>query len=115
MAGVIKVNPVADALNWEQVGKEITWFTVDYIVSMAAELGPLELIPEAYRTIQLGMTIIAAGPLIDGGTQQTFGVEGEFVAADLSRIQVALRAGGHDAGTTVTATKLGILTTAVVA
>ena len=114
MAGVLKVNPEVVATNWEQVGKDITWFTVDYIDNISASTGPTGLIDEAYRTIQTICTIIAAGPLIDTGSQQTFGVEGEFAAADLTAIETALGAGGNNAGTTVTATKHGILTTAVV-
>ena len=108
MAGVTKVNPVALPLEWEVVGKDITWFTVDYVDTMAAELGPLELIAEAYATIQTTMTIIAAGPLGNVNTEQTFGVEGTYTADDLAALQVALRAGGHAALTTVNAKTLVI-------
>jgi len=114
MAGVTKSHPTTVALDWEQVGKDVTFFTVDYVDDISGETGPTELITEAYNTIQTICTIIAAGPLLDTGSQQTFGVEGVYAAADLTALQTALRAGGHNASTTVTATKLGILTAAVV-
>jgi len=114
MAGVTKVNPAVVATAWEQVGKDITFFIVDYVDNLTTETGPEDLIAVAYQVIQLGATIIAAGPLVDTGSQQTFGVEGEFVAADLTAMETALKAAGHSASTTVTATELGILTTAAV-
>ena len=115
MAGVTKAHPASVALNWEQVGKDITFFTVDYIDDISTSTGPEQLIQEAYHIIQTKCTIIAVGPLVDTGSQQTFGVEGVLAAADLTAIETALGAGGNNASTTVTATKLGILTTAVVA
>lgn len=115
MAGVTKAHPASVELNWEQVGKDITFFTVDYIDDISAETGPEELIQAAYHAIQTRGTIIAAGPLLDTGSQQTFGVEGEMTAAELTAMEDAIKASGHNAGTTVTVTKLGILTTAVVA
>lgn len=114
MAGVLKVNPVAVATNWEQVGKDITFFTVDYIDDISTQTGPLDLIQAAYTSIQLGATIIAAGPLFDAGSQQTFGVEGVLAPADLTAIATAIQEAGHNAGTTVTATNLGIATTAAI-
>ena len=74
-------------------------------------------------------TIVAAGPLVDSNTQQTFAVEGDFDfsakfdgtnseswAADLEdRIQALGTVDGVNCGNvTVTLTKLGILTAAAV-
>ena len=110
MAEVTRVHPEVVATEWEQVGKKITWFTVDYIADISASTGPTGLIAEAYQVIQTTTTIIAAGPLFDTGSQQTFGVEGVFAAADLTAIETALGAGGNNAGTTVTAKTLAIAT-----
>jgi hypothetical protein len=114
MAGVTQVHPVSVALNWEQVGKNITFFTVDYIDDISASTGPDGIIREVYDIIQSTCTIIAAGPLVDTGSQQTFGIEGDFSAAELAAMQVLIRAGTANATATVTATNLGILTAAVV-
>jgi hypothetical protein len=75
------------------------------------------------NTIQNTRTIVAAGPLADSNTQQTFAIEGDFTAAEASALQVAIRALGAAAGdvavdlsgATVTRTKLGILTAAAIA
>jgi hypothetical protein len=75
------------------------------------------------NTIQNTKTIVAAGPLADTNTQQTFAVEGDFTATEASALQVAIRALGAAAGdvavdlsaATVTRTKLGILTAAAIA
>ena len=73
-----------------------------------------------YNTIQRFYTIVAAGPLADTNTQQTFAVEGAIVAAEATTLQTALQALGTVdsvdlSSSTVTRTKLAILTAAVVA
>lgn len=103
MAGVTKVHPVAVATGFEQVGKTLTWFTVDYIDDISTETGPADLIVAAYNAIQAGATIVAAGTLFDTGSQQSFAVEGEYSAADLAAILVDIKAAGHNASTTLTA------------
>jgi hypothetical protein len=110
MAGVTKVHPTAVATEWEQVGKKITFFTVDYIDDISAETGPEELIQAAYHAIQTRATIIAAGPLFNTGSEQTFGVEGEMAAAELAEMLVQIKAAGHNAGTTITAKTLAVPT-----
>lgn len=75
MAGVTRVNPASVETNWEVVGKDIGFFTVDYISDVGGSLGPDEVVDSVYRAIQQLTTIIAAGPLFDGDTQQTFAVE----------------------------------------
>ena len=117
---VVKVNPTATTLNYEVIGKEITFFTVDYINAINGSAGPAGAQIEVAQTIMNVATIIAAGPLLDTNTQQTFAVERDMAAADITALQVAIRALGTVdsvdlSGATVTATKLGILTANVVA
>ena len=74
MAGVTKVNPVNVATNFEQVGKDITWFNVTFAVDPTASTGPEGAIQAVYHAIQMMGIIIAAGPI--SATNQSFGVEG---------------------------------------
>jgi hypothetical protein len=130
MAEFTRVNPVATTTNYEVVGKDITFFTVDYINAVNGSAGPNGAQAAVLRTIQTNATIIAAGPLVDTNSQQTFAVEGDFNItakwdgtndetwfADLEdRIQALGTVDGVSlASATVTATKLGILTAAAVA
>ena len=123
MAEVTKVNPTSTTVNYEVVGAEINFFTVDYINAINGSVGPAGAHQLVLNTIQNTKTIVAAGPLADTNTQQTFAVEGDLTAADASALQVAIRALGATAGTpnvdlssaTVTRTKLGILTAAAIA
>ena len=123
MATVTKVNPASTTVNYEVVGQDINFFTVDYINAINGSVGPAGAHQLVLNTIQNTKTIVAAGPLADTNTQQTFAVEGDLTAADASALQVAIRALGATAGTpnvdlsaaTVTRTKLGILTAAVIA
>ena len=117
---VTKVNPTATTTNYEVIGKEITFFTVDYINAINGSAGPNGAQADVLNTIMNVATIIAAGPLTDTNTQQTFAVERDMASADISALQVAIRALGTVdsvdlSGATVTATKLGILTANVVA
>ena len=123
MATVTKVNPASTTVNYEVVGQDINFFTVDYINAINGSVGPAGAHQLVLNTVQNTKTIVAAGPLADSNTQQTFAVEGDLTAADASALQVAIRALGATAGTpnvdlsaaTVTRTKLGILTAAVIA
>ena len=123
MATVTKVNPTSTTLNYEVVGAEINFFTVDYINAINGSVGPAGAHQLVLNTIQNTKTIVAAGPLADTNTQQTFAVEGDFTATEASALQVAIRALGAAAGdvavdlsaATVTRTKLGILTAAAIA
>jgi len=123
MATVTKVNPTSTTVNYEVVGAEINFFTVDYINAINGSVGPAGAHQLVLNTIQNTKTIVAAGPLADSNTQQTFAVEGDLTATEASALQVAIRALGATAGTpnvdlsaaTVTRTKLGILTAAVIA
>lgn len=127
MAGVTKVNPAVAETNWEVVGKDLGFFTVDYISDVSGSLAPDEVVDSVYRTIQQLTTIVAAGPLFDSGTQQTFAVEPLLLsgAADpaendqITQIQNAIQALGTVdsidlSSATVTATGLAIATSAAV-
>lgn len=116
---VTKVNPVATTVNYEVVGKEVSFFTVDYINAINGSVGPAGAHNAVLNTIMNTATIIAAGPLLDTNTQQTFAVERDLAAADITALQTAIRAlatvdGVDLSNATVTATKLGILTAAAV-
>ena len=123
MATVTKVNPASTTVNYEVVGQDINFFTVDYINAINGSVGPAGAHQLVLNTIQNTKTIVAAGPLADTNTQQTFAVEGDFTTADASALQTAIRALGAAAGdvavdlsaATVTRTKLGILTAAAIA
>jgi hypothetical protein len=135
MAGVTKVNPQSATVNpqnrnenqWEVVGKNIGFFTVDYISDVSGSLGPDEVVDSVYRAIQQFTTIIAAGPLFDGGTQQTFGAEPLLLSGDadpaendqITQLQNAIQALGTVdsidlSSATVTATGLAVATSAAV-
>jgi len=118
--GQVKTNPVGMTVNEEVVGKDMSFFTVDYINAINASQGPLGALQAVYNTIIERWTVVAVGPLLDTNTQQTFAIEGVVEAAHITALQVAIRALGTVDGVdlssaTVTATKLGILTAAVVA
>jgi hypothetical protein len=120
MAQVTRVNPVSMTTNFENLSKDLSFFTVDYINAINGSVGPEGALQAAYNTIQRYYTIVAAGPLIDTNTQQTFAVEGAIVAAEATTLQTALQALGTVdtvdlSSSTVTRTKLGILTASAVA
>ena len=115
MAGITKVNPATVASNVEMVGKDLQFFTVDYVATNASTgLDGAQM--ATHRTIAASGTIVAIGPMLDTNTQQTFAIEGTL---DASTMQTAIRALGTVDGVdlssaTVTETKLGILTAAAV-
>jgi hypothetical protein len=118
MAGITKLNPTSTTLNFESVGKNIDFFTVDYINAINGSAGPSGAQQAVLNAIQQYGTIIAAGPLVNSNTEQTFAVEGEG-AVVVATLQAAIRALGtvdsvNLGSSTVTATKLGILTAAAV-
>jgi len=135
MAGVTKVNPQSATVNpqnptenqWEVVGKNIGFFTVDYTSDVSGSLGPDEVVDSVYRAIQQFTTIIAAGPLFDTGSQQTFAAEPLLLSGDadpaendqITQLQNAIQALGTVdsidlSSATVTATGLAIATAAAV-
>ena len=121
MATPAAVNPAATTLNVEQVGRNISFFTVDYINDVSASNGPGQTQQLVLNTIQTLHTIVAIGPLADSNTQQTFAIEGDlFTPQNGVTLQASIRLLTTDGGVdvtnaTVTATKLAILTAAAVA
>ena len=115
MADVTKTHPTVAATDVEMMGANMSFFTVDY-VNANASTGPEGAQAKSHYAIADLNTVVAIGPMLDTNSQQTFAVEGTPVAAT---IQAAIRALGTVdsvdlSSTTVTATKLGILTAAVV-
>lgn len=121
MASVTKVNPAATTVNYEVVGRDLTFFTVDYINDISGSTGPAGAHDAVLKSIMTMHTIVAAGPLLDTGSQQTFCIEGPlFTPNGGITLQAAIRALGTVDGVdlsnaTVTETKLGVLTAAAVA
>jgi len=111
MPSVSKAHPTAASTNVEMMGADMSFFTVDY-VNANASTGPDGAQAAAHTVISNTNTIVAIGPMLDTNSQQTFAVEGTLDAATM---QAAIRALGTVDGvnlgsSTVTATKLGILT-----
>ena len=120
MATLTKTHPAATTTDTEH-GQNLHFFTVDYVNAINGSAGPEGAQQAVLRAIEDTATIAAIGPLLDTNTQQTFAVEatggnGTVVAATL---QTAIRALGTVdsvdlSSSTVTDTKLGILTAAAV-
>ena len=111
MPSVSKAHPTAASTNVEMMGADMSFFTVDF-VNANASTGPDGAQAAAHTVISNTNTIVAIGPMLDTNSQQTFAVEGTLAAATM---QAAIRALGTVDGvnlgsSTVTATKLGILT-----
>jgi len=126
MATFTRVNPVSTTTDYEVIGKDISFFTVDYIVAVNGSAGPNGAQAAVLNTIMQQHTIVAAGPLVDSNTQQTFAIEGPLYTPQGGTaetggdtLQARIRALGTVnsidlSNATVTATKLGILTAAAV-
>ena len=107
-----KVNPVATTVPAQMIGKDIQLFTVDYINAVNGSAGPLGVQKAVLDTIMQTATIIAAGPLGNSNTEQTFMTEGTDSVV-VATLQAAIRAlGTHDSvdvsAATVTAKTLTI-------
>ena len=115
MPSVTRSHPAATSTDVEMMGANMSFFTVDYVATNAST-GPEGAQAASHNCISYHNNVVAIGPMLDSNTQQTFAVEGTPVAATL---QAAIRALGTVDGVnlgsaTVTDTKLGILTAAVV-
>ena len=93
-----KVNPAATTVPAQMIGKDIQLFTVDYINAVNGSAGPLGVQKAVLDAIQETATIIAAGPLGNSNTEQTFMMEGDFAAAQLATLQADLRLLGTTGG-----------------
>ena len=112
MAGQVKVNPAATTVPSNVVGKDLQFFTVDYINAVNGSAGPSGVQQAAYNMIQTTCTILAAGPLGNSNTEQTFMVEGSDPVV-VATLQALIRTlGTHDSvdvsNATVTAKTLVI-------
>ena len=112
MAGQVKVNPAATTVPSNVIGKDIQIFTVDYINAVNGSAGPLGVQKAVIDTIQQTCTILAAGPLGNSNTEQTFIIEGSDPVV-VATLQADIRAlGTHDSvnvsSATVTAKTLVI-------
>ena len=71
-----KVNPAATSTDVEMIGKDVQLFTVDYINAVNGSAGPSGVQSAVLDKIMQTATIIAAGPLGNTNTEQTFMTEG---------------------------------------
>ena len=71
-----KVNPAATSTDVEMIGKDVQLFTVDYINAVNGSAGPSGVQSAVLDKIMQTATIIAAGPLGNSNTEQTFMTEG---------------------------------------
>ena len=107
-----KVNPAAVTNNFESVGRDIQFLTIDYTVAVNGSAGPLGAQNAIRNTLMTEGTIIAMGPLLDSNTQQTVAFEGADSVV-VATLQADIRTlGTHDSvdvsGATVTAKDLTI-------
>ena len=93
MAGQTKVNPAATTVPSSVIGKDTQLFTVDYINAVNGSAGPLGVQKAVLDTIQSTSTILAAGPLGNGNTEQTFMLEGSDTVVT-GTLQTAIQALG---------------------
>ena len=93
MAGQTKVNPAATTVPSSVIGKDTQLFTVDYINAVNGSAGPLGVQKAVLDTIQSTSTILAAGPLGNSNTEQTFMLEGSDSMV-VATLQAAIRALG---------------------
>ena len=112
MAGQVKVNPAATTVPSNVVGKDLQFFTVDWIQAINGKTGPLSAHQAAINAIQTTCTILASGPLGNTNTEQTFMVEGSDVVV-VATLQALIRTLGTVdsidlSGNTVTAKTLVI-------
>jgi hypothetical protein len=95
MATFARTNPVATTVPFENVGKDISFFTVDYINAVNGSAGPNGAQAAVLNTIMVQHTIIAAGPLGNSNTEQTFAIEGPlYTPQNGTTLQAAIRALG---------------------
>ena len=118
----------------DMMGKEMEFFTVDFVDAMNAQTAKDEDQYNAENEIRNFGNIVAAGPLVNTNTEKTYISEGTDMyvgspasaggsftftettdGSSMGTLQTALRAiSGQNGSVTATATKLGILTGAVV-
>ena len=108
---ISKANPSATTTGSasEVIGKDISIFSLDYIVAIDGSAGPSGAEHAVVEAIQESRVILAAGPLSNSNTEQTFIIEGELDSGLQARIQALGTVDGVDlSGTTATAQALSI-------
>ena len=118
--------------NYEVGSVDMTFFTVDFINSMASETADFSAsnavagLEMTRATIENnGVPVLAEGPLADSNTQKTYGTRTDCLdslssTTTIAALQTAIRAMDTNVITatvtsaTVTETKLGILTAAAI-
>ena len=108
---ISKANPSATTTGpaSEVIGKDISIFSLDYIVAIDGSAGPSGAQQAVLQAIQESRVILAAGPLSNSNTEQTFIIEGELDSGLQARIQALGTVDGVDlSGTTATAQALSI-------
>ena len=124
--------------NYELQGVDVTLLTVDFIVDVSDEVGDLTsgsavagLDMTRHAFAHHGVQILAEGPLVDSDTQKTYMVRSDNLdslssTTTIAALQAYIRTLDQSSssfpgvtadltGATVTASKIGILTAAVVA
>ena len=124
--------------NFEVEGVDVTLLTVDFIVDVSDETGDLttgsttaglQMVRHAFA--HQGLHVLAEGPLVDSDTQKTYMVRSDCLdtlssTTTVAALQAYIRTLDQSSssfpgvtadltGATVTASKIGILTAAVVA
>ena len=95
MATFTRTNPTATSVPFENVGKDLTIFTVDYVNAVNGSAGPEGAQAAVLNTIQQMHTILVAGPLGNTNTEQTFIIEGPlFTPTGGSDLQAQIQALG---------------------
>ena len=95
MATFTRTNPAATSVPFENVGKDLTIFTVDYVNAVNGSAGPEGAQAAVLNTIQQMHTILVAGPLGNTNTEQTFIIEGPlFTPTGGSDLQAQIQALG---------------------
>tara|TARA_B100000965_G_C19171741_1_gene574903 strand:- start:65 stop:409 length:345 start_codon:yes stop_codon:yes gene_type:complete len=108
---ISKANPSATTTGSasEVIGKDVSIFSLDYIVAIDGSAGPSGAQQAVLQAIQESRVILAAGPLSNSNTEQTFIIEGELDSGLQGRIQALGTVDGVDlSGTTATAQTLSI-------
>lgn len=93
MATFTRTNPAATTVPFENVGKDLTIFTLDYINAVDGSAGPEGAQAAVLNTIAQMHTILVAGPLGNGNTEQTFIIEGPlFTPTNGTSLEAQLQA-----------------------
>jgi hypothetical protein len=123
----VSKNNFVYAYNYEAEGVDVTYFTVNFINSMAAETADLSSgsalagLAAVRSTIGAYVNVLGEGPLTDSNKQKTYFVRtdgvGTLISGNILRDAIRAISGPITAdisSATVTVTNLGILTAAAV-